>query len=71
MIKVKGENELRKGHRKRVGVVILFYFLFIYFSGCAGRLAGSVFPNQGSNPCPLQWKRKVLTSGPPGNSRAL
>ena len=24
------------------------------------------FPNQGSNPCPLQWKHRVLTTGPPG-----
>ena len=24
--------------------------------------------NQGSNSCPLQWKRTVLTTGPPGNS---
>ena len=23
------------------------------------------FPNQGSNPCPLQWKLRVLTTGPP------
>ena len=26
------------------------------------------FPNQGSNPYPLQWKRRVLTAGPPGKS---
>ena len=26
------------------------------------------FPNQGSNPCPLQWKCGVLTTGPPGKS---
>ena len=25
-------------------------------------------PNQGSNPSPLQWKRGVLTTGPPGKS---
>ena len=25
-------------------------------------------PNQGSNPCPLQWKRGVLTTGPPEES---
>ena len=29
---------------------------------------GSQFPNQGSNPCPLQWKHGVLTTGPPGKS---
>ena len=26
------------------------------------------FPKQGSNPCPLQWKHRVLTTGPPGKS---
>ena len=26
------------------------------------------FPDQGSSPCPLQWKRRVLTTGPPGKS---
>ena len=30
--------------------------------------AGSWFPDQGWNPCRLQWKRRVLTTGPPGNS---
>ena len=26
------------------------------------------FSSQGLNPCPLQWKSGVLTSGPPGKS---
>ena len=25
-------------------------------------------PDQGSSPCPLQWKLRVLTTGPPGKS---
>ena len=25
--------------------------------------------DQGSNPCPQQWKHRVLTTGPPGNSQ--
>src|SRR5574337_242618 len=25
-------------------------------------------PDQGSNPCPLQWKHRVLTTGPQGIS---
>ena len=29
---------------------------------------GSQFPDQGSNLCPLQWKHRVLTTGPPGKS---
>ena len=31
------------------------------------RLAGSYFPHQGSNPWPLQWKCRALTTGPSGN----
>ena len=42
-----------------------------FFFGCAAQLAGSQFPHQGSNPCPLQWKHGVLTTGPPGNSPFL
>ena len=30
---------------------------------CAGQHVGSSFPDQGSNPCSLQWKRGVLTTG--------
>ena len=26
------------------------------------------FPDQGLNPCPLQWKRGILTTGTPGKS---
>ena len=29
---------------------------------------GILVPDKGSNPCPLQWKRGVLTTGPPGKS---
>ena len=28
------------------------------------------FPDQGSNPCPQQWKRGALTTGLPGNPPA-
>ena len=35
---------------------------------CAGQHVGSSFPDQGPNPCSLQWKRGVLTTGPPANS---
>ena len=33
----------------------------------AARHAGS-YPKQGSNLCPLQWKHRVLTPGPPGKA---
>ena len=32
---------------------------------------GSLFPDQGLNLCPLQWERKVLTTGPPGKSNII
>ena len=37
----------------------------LFFFGCAAGHAGSYFPHQGSNPCPLQWKRS-LNHWPPG-----
>ena len=49
--------------------MLLFYF--IYFFGCTVRLVGSWFPDQGSNPCPPQWKHRVLTTGLPGNSQGI
>ena len=45
-----------------------YIFLFVFFLFChTAQLAGSYFPDQGSNPCLLQWKCRVLTTGPPGN----
>ena len=29
-------------------------------------MAWKIFPDQGFNSCPLQWKGRVLTTGPPG-----
>ena len=52
--------------------------LLIDLFGCTGSLlwhAGSLvvtrgiqFPDQGSNPGPLRWERRVLATGPPGKS---
>ena len=33
------------------------------FFGHALQHVGSLFPGQGSNPCPLHWKPEVLTAG--------
>ena len=33
-------------------------------------LREAYFPDQGLNPCLLQWKHRVLASGPPGNSQS-
>ena len=50
------------------------WFLFVWFwCFCLGRgghttqLAGSLFPDQISNSGSLQWKHRVLTTGPLGN----
>ena len=45
--------------------VVLFVCLFF---GRATQHARSQFPDQGLNPCPLQWKLRVSTTGPPGKS---
>ena len=38
------------------------------FGGCVTQLAGSQFPDQGSNLHLQQWQCEVLTSGVPGNA---
>ena len=42
---------------------LFYYFTLFWPCGTACR----IFPNQGSNPCPLQWKHRVLTTEPPGS----
>ena len=42
--------------------------LLTFFFGCASQHSGSQFLYQGSNPCPLLWKHRVLTTKSPGNS---
>ena len=39
-----------------------FFFFWLHHAACRN------FPNQGSNPHPLQWKHRVLTTAPPGKS---
>ena len=46
---------------------VLFWFVF----GHGMWHGGSQFPDQGSNPCPLQWKYRVLTTGLPGDPQCL
>ena len=43
-------------------------WLFLFFDHTMWHV-GSQFPNQGSNPSPLHWKCRVLTTRPPGKSR--
>ena len=47
-------------------LLLFFVCLFIFGSTVHGMWhAGSYFSDQGSNPCPLQWKNGVLTTGRP------
>ena len=39
-----------------------------FFFGYTEWNVGSYFPKQRSNPCPMQWKHRVLATGPPGKS---
>lgn len=45
-----------------------FVCLFVCLTSPHVWLSKSLFPDQGSNPCLLQWKSGVVTIGPPGNS---
>ena len=51
--------------------IYLFIFKFYYIFGHTVWHAWSYFPDQGSNPCPLQWTCRILTTGLPGNSLHL
>ena len=46
------------------------YVFGIFFLAVLFGMWDLSFPNQGSNPCPLQWEHGVLTTGPPGKSLA-
>ena len=56
--------------RPVIHVTIFFFFFFLFF-GYAAQHVESLFPNQGSNLCSLQWKLGVLTTGPPGKSHVI
>ena len=49
-------------------VILRACILFIYFFGHTLRHVAYQFPNHGWNLCPLQWKYRILTTGPPGKS---
>ena len=49
-------------------VILRACILFIYFFDHTLRHVAYQFPNQGWNPCRLQWKYRILTTGPPGKS---
>ena len=63
-------DEYRLKPRKATPCICLFFFKGIFF-GRFAQLAGSQFPNWGSNVCPLWQKHRVLTTRQPGNSQYL
>ena len=60
----------RKGGFTEIfGFTSWFIPFLSFFFGCAvPRVGCQQFPKQGMNPHPLQWKCRVLTTGPPRNS---
>ena len=57
----------RNGRWSREHLPLFFLFSFS-FSASLCSLGESYFPDQGLNPQPRQWERRVLITGPPGNS---
>ena len=41
-------------------------FIFTLFLDHTVQHVGSQLPNQASNPCPLQWRHRLLATVPPG-----
>ena len=56
------KNQAEKGNEAGEQIAILLFFL-------AAPRGMQSFPNQGSDPCPMQWKCRVSTTGPPGKSQ--
>lgn len=52
------------------GCFLLWGVLFWFFFSHTIQLAGSLFPDQGWNTCPLQWKHRILITGPQGKPRS-
>ena len=54
---------------RKILINVGFFFCFFVFFCYTAWHAESKFSDQGSNPCPLQWKHNVLTTGPQGKSQ--
>ena len=61
----------------QMGSFFSFFFFcsllkfFKYFLGQATQHVGSLLPDKGLNPLPLNWKHRVLITGPPGNPKFI
>ena len=61
-MRVRSRFRIPKG--KFIEETVSFFFSFGHAAWHVG-----TYPNQGLNPCPLQWEHGVLTTGLPGKSR--
>ena len=68
---MSSERSHNSGDKFSLSFCVLFFcfVLFLFFVSSVAWHAGSWFPEQGSNPCPLQWKHRVLPPGWPGKSQ--
>ena len=57
--------------KDRGHILFLLINFFLKFLGCAVWNVGSEFSNQGANSQSMQYKPRVLTTGPPGKPRKL
>ena len=51
--------------------LFIFYYYYYYFCHTVQHSTVSLFPKQGSNPHPLEWKHRVLSTGVPGKSSSF
>ena len=63
--------QTKKLFRDSDGRYFVFIFVWLVFGlfCCTVWPEGSYFPDQGLNPCPLQWKHRFLTTEPPRKSQ--
>ena len=54
-----------------LSLLLLFKKISLLFFCHTTQHNGSQLPNQGLNPCPLQQKYRILTTGPSGNSHNI
>ena len=55
-------------HSTYTEIKIINWFTCFFFLTSPSSMQDLRFPDQGLNPCPLQWKHRALTTGPPGKS---
>ena len=66
----KHESHVRDLSQISLKTFHLFFSTFFFF-GLRFMACGILVPHQGSNPHPLHWKHRALTTGPPGKSQDI